>query len=137
MLLYTLKGALRYFTDGTNYRLVVEGDRMLAEYYRSLLPKWYNANGTRYTPHITVVRWGKEMPQLLEGWGKYEGRVVEYYYDPVVKEGNVYFWLDIFSVELEVIRAELGLVVDSTRATPPEGFRRFFHMTIANRKTSI
>jgi hypothetical protein len=132
-MLYTLQGPLRYFSAEKNYRLVVEGDRSLAAYYRALIPKWFNINSPRYSPHITVVRWGVETP-LLNYWGKHEGQVVEYQYDSIIREGALYFWLDIFSTQLEAIRGELGLPIESRFGTPPEGFKKFFHMTLANKK---
>jgi hypothetical protein len=42
--------------------------------------------------------------------------------------------LNVFSVRLEEIRAELGLPVDAPFHQPPVGFKKTFHITIGNLK---
>lgn len=131
--LYSSSGVLRYSISG-GYKLVVEIQDDLAIYYRSLIPKYLNVNKTRYSPHITVVRSYKEIPKNLEYWGKYEGEVIEFFYEPIIRQGKVYFWLNILCKRLEEIRQELGLEVTSIYTRPPEGFEKYFHMTIGNTK---
>ena len=130
-MLHKSKGILRY---GENSRLVVEVDRGLADYYRSLIPKWREMQPQMHPPHITVVRTGKEEVPNKEFWGKHEGEEIEFFYDPTIKEGTVYYWLNVFSVRLEEIRRELGLPVQSEYTLPPEGYTKCFHMTLANKK---
>jgi len=125
-------GKLRYSDEG--WKLIVEVDKGIAEYYRALIPKWLPVMPTRYDPHITVVRQEKEEPVHKEHWKKYQGEEVEFFYSPIVQQGKVYYWLNIFCVQLEDIRLELGLPVRSEFTLPPEGFRKCFHMTVANKK---
>ena len=85
-----------------------------------------------YPAHVSVVR--KEVPPNLEAWGKYENKEVEFYYSPLIHSGTMYYWINVFSVDLEKIRQELGLRVDAPFYQPPEGFAKTFHMTLGNIK---
>ena len=114
----------------------MEVDPGIAMFYRSLIPKYLPCNGTRYAPHVMVVREEKEEPVNKAAWGKYEGARVPFLYSPVVHQGKVYYWLNVFCVRLEDIRIELGLPAVSQYTLPPEGFKKFFHCTIANTKGS-
>jgi len=127
-MLHKSVGILRYSAD---YKLVVEVDQGLSDYYRSLIPKWHVVRPQKYAAHITVVR--KEMPTNLEFWEKYEGDEVEFCYNPEVQVGKVYYWLNVFSCRLQEIREELGLPRHSELTRPPDG-RYCFHMTIGNCK---
>jgi len=129
--LYQAKGVLRY-SEG--FRLVVEVDQELANYYRSMIPKWKVVNRQMYPAHVTVVRGQKETPPNTEPWERYQGELVEYTYSPIVHEGTVYYWLNVFSTRLEEVRRELGLPVHSEYTLPPGGFTRCFHMTLGNKK---
>jgi hypothetical protein len=119
---------------GKTARLVVEIDKGIADFYRSLIPKWKEVQPQQFPPHITVVRTGKEMPVNREHWAKYEGEEITFFYSSVVHEGSVYYWLNVFSVRLEEIRRELGLPVHSEYTLPPEGFVKCFHATLGNKK---
>lgn len=132
-------GVLRY--SGSPYRLVVEIDQALGDYYRSLMPKYLNAKPQRYSTHITVVRPEKEVPVNMSAWGKYEGEQVEFLYESDVIHGKTYYWLRVLCKRLEEIRVELGLGLersktpsDASYSEPPEGYAKFFHITIANNK---
>jgi hypothetical protein len=70
----------------------------------------------------------------MDVWGKYENQEISFDYSGVVREGVVYFWLDVYCRDLEDIRAELGLSVSSEITRPPDSFKQCFHMTIANKK---
>lgn len=129
-------GTFHYFSEG-GYRLVLEVNQELADYYFSLIPKWKNPQRPRWPAHVTVVRQEKEVPVYLEHWGKYEGEPVPFVYSPVIHSGKVYFWLNIFCVRLEEVRRELGLPVRSEYTIPPEGFTKCFHCTLANVKSSV
>lgn len=113
-------------------KLIVEADRELGAYYYSLVPKFLRINHQRYNPHISVVR--KEVPPKMEHWGKYEGEEIEFFYDPFVWSGTVYYWINVFCSRLEEVRLELGLPVASEYTLPPEGFAKCFHLTIGNTK---
>lgn len=122
-------GRLKYIGDDS---LIVEIGSDIARYYRSLIPKYQSINGTRYAPHITVVRTGKDQP-IKEFWGKYEGEKINFIYCPFVESSDIYFWLNVLCKRLEDIREELGLPI-ITSMYAPEGFRKFFHITIGNNK---
>lgn len=128
--MFSSKGVLRYSEDP--YKLIVEVDQAIADYYRSLLPKYKKPNPQKYKAHISVVR--KEIPVNLEAWGIHEGEEVEFFYDPGVKFGTVYCWLNVWCKRLEEVRRELGLPVNSPYTLPPEGFEKCFHCTIGNYK---
>lgn len=131
--MYKSTGILRYATGNAGVKLIVEVDPGITAFYKSLIPKYYVANPQKYAPHISVVR--KELPPRMDVWGKYEGQPVDFYYDGIVREGTVYWWLDTYSVKLEEIRLELGLPVSSPYTLPPEGFSKCFHTTLANKKS--
>jgi len=130
--LYPSIGTLRYSNEG--YRLVVEVDQGIVDFYRSLIPKWMHVMGSRYRAHITVVREEKEEPVCKEHWNKYQGEEIEFFYSPVIHQGKVYYWLNCFCKRLEDIRLELGLPVISQYVIPPDGFSKVFHCTIGNMK---
>jgi len=131
--MFVSSGILRYsYEDG--YKLIVEVDYDLANYYYSLIPKYYRVQKPRYKPHITVVRVKHEMPTQLKYWGKYDGDTLIFRYDGSVHYDNDYYWLSVWSSELEKIRRELGLSDTSRIMKPPTGFKKNFHCTIANTK---
>ena len=107
-------------------------DRDTIRYHHSLIPKSFNAHLPRHEPHITVVRPEKDhirSPRFLEG---YQGEHVEISYSTEIQKSGIYFWLPAYSVRLEEIRIELGLiVVNNSDLTPPEGFLKPFHITVA------
>lgn len=133
-LMFSSIGTIRYETKDEGYRLSVEIDQQIADYYRALVPFWKPITRQRYGAHITVVRIGKEVPVNIEHWGKYDGEQVPFFYEPCVYEGTVYYWLNVWCVRLEEIRKELGLPVTSLYTLPPEGFVKCFHCTIGNKK---
>ena len=97
-------GIIRYYDDEWKVNVAIEDD--LAAYYRSLVPKYYKINPTRYPPHITVVR-REEIPNK-EVWGKYEGKEVEFLHSQI-RRGTIYWWLDTYCDFLLELRTELGL----------------------------
>lgn len=129
--MYPSTGILRYHND---FKLIVEVDPSIGNLYRSLIPKYIDFNRPKYNSHITVVRSGLEDPPRKEFWGKYEGEEIDFVYDSAIKEGSVYFWLNVYCVRLEEIRVELGLSATSEYTLPPEGFKKVFHCTLANKK---
>lgn len=128
-------GVLRYSNDD-GPQLVLRVDQGISDFYRSLIPKWLNAQGQRWPAHVTVVRKDKEYPPDMRTWNRYQGEHVSFLYSPTIHQGKVYWWLNVFCVRLEEIRRELGLPVRSEYTLPPEGFTKCFHTTIANMKLS-
>ena len=133
--LYRSTGTLHYSTGEVGYRLVLNIDQGLLDYYRSLIPKWYVVSRQRYGAHISVVR--KETPKVLEHWGKYEGEKIEFFYSNDLQHDHQYWWLNCFSKDLEKIRKELGLPVSSPYTLPPDGFVKCFHSTVGNTKQML
>jgi hypothetical protein len=126
--LFTSTGTLRY----GNTNLVLDVDQGIVDFYRAMLPKSIRTNRQMYNAHISVVR--KEVPPNMELWGKYAGEQIEFKYSNVIRNGNLYYWLDVWCERLEQIRLELGLPCDSPYTRPPDGFSKTFHVTIGNIK---
>jgi len=128
--MFKTTGKLHYDSVG---KVVLSCDTEIANYYRSLIPKHIRHMGQRYPAHITVVRSGRETVKNPKAWGRHEGEMIEFEYDPYVKIGKVYIWLDAYSDRLKEIREELGL--ESNRIHyPTQSLYLSFHITIANKK---
>lgn len=128
-------GVLRYdHTIEYGWRLVLDIDPGIGMFYRSLIPKSRPANPQAAKQHITIVR--AQKPPKIEAWGRYEGEKVEFYYDPYIHEGSVYWFLDCYSLRLEEIALELGLSLLNQKP-PVDGFNKIFHTTIANKKIVV
>jgi hypothetical protein len=122
-------GTIQYFDNP--YKLIVEVDNEIGNYYRSFIPKFYQVRKPMYDSHISVVR--NEAPVNLDAWNKYQDLKIEFKYDPFIYNDELYFWLNAYSDYLEDVRAELGLPVSSKFSRPPDG-QRVFHITIGNIK---
>jgi len=109
--------------------LVAYIDREIARYYISLIPKAFQTKGTRYAPHITIVRYGVESVTDISLADKYDGMEVEFEYDPVTYFHHPYFFHDVFSRDIGDIRESLGML------RYRDGFDRY-HFTIGNVKKS-
>ena len=114
--------------------MIVSVDPELARFYRSLIPESYPVQKPRWPAHCTVVRSGKEKPVHMEHWGKYQGEIIEFHYDPEIRIDNVYYWLNVWCDRLVEIRTELGLPPKSRWTLPPSGGHQCFHITIGNKK---
>ena len=134
MKIFKTSGYLRYSGQGDRLKLVVEIDKDLSDYYRSLIPKSFHVQKPRWPAHCTVVRTSKERPALLDAWKKYEGERIELEYNPYVMIDNVYYWLNTWNDRLVDIRTELGLPPKSRLTMSPSGGHQCFHITIANKK---
>jgi len=115
----------------TPYKLIVEVDPELANFYRNTIPKKFAVNRSKFPPHISVVR--KEIPTNIKFWKKYDNKPIEFEYYDYVFNDETYFWLNAYSKELEDIRVELGLTAMSDLTKPPDGSYTF-HITITNIK---
>lgn len=113
------------------YKLVLDADQDLSDYYRSLIPKYIKVNKQMYGAHISLVR--NETPEKLSFWNKYEGKQISFTYENVIYNDSVYYWLNCYCEEFEFIRMELGLTKNSLVTKSPDG-RHTFHMTLGNLK---
>ena len=107
-------------------KVIVEVDPELGRFYRSLIPKAKGVHGTRYPPHITVVR--KE--EFVKSSSSFE---VQFEYSTDIKNDHVYWWLPVQCRELNEFRVSLGLSKWSELCRPPDGTDNF-HITIGNTK---
>lgn len=135
--LHKSKGVLRYSEPDGQYRLVVDVDQQLADLYLSLIPPCKNVRRPRWGAHITIIRPYRDMPSMWDAWRLYEGEEIEFYYDNYIYNGEVYYWLNVYSVRIEDIRRELGMPVDAKFRQPPPGFKKSFHMTVAHNKGTL
>lgn len=122
----TVQGRLRIFPD----KLWVEVDPGLVRLCRSLVPPARRPAPQKYDPHVTVVR--NEPFCLPPG---FQERDVWFTYDPDVVEGEVYWWLRCWSLDLTSLRLSLGLPASSEFTRPPDG-EDCFHITVGNKKGS-
>ena len=113
-------------------KVIVEIDPEIGNYYFAQIPKYIRINRQKYSSHISTVR--KEFPPRMEFWGKYDGKEIDFQYDPILRNDQTYWWINCFSKGLEELRLELGLPVSSPYTRPPDGLNRTFHSTIANTK---
>ena len=124
------KGILRY---GHGIRISVWLDRNdeIAQYYKSLIPKAKYVKPQMYAPHITVVRSGKENPDM-KLWRKSkdnnEGELVHFTYNTEIQSDALYYYLNIESDRIGELRREMGL--------PTYRFddNKKYHLTIGNVK---
>jgi hypothetical protein len=124
-------GTLRYSRAEGKYWLVVDVDPEIVNFVRALLPPYIKLNKQKYSPHITVVR--NEVPPNKDKWNLYNGEKIEFEYDPSVKNGTIYWWLNAYCDRLCEIREELGLTPHSDLTKPPND-ESCFHITIGNNK---
>lgn len=127
--MYTSSGVLVYSQNPT--KLIVEVDSEIARYYYSLVPKYVKLNKPMFTAHISVVR--NIEPPNMQFWGKYQGVLIEFQYESFIYNDELYYWLNVYSLELEEIRMELGLKPFGDVTWSPDG-RHKFHMTVGNLK---
>ena len=125
--MYQTTGILHY---GERSYLALHVDPEIGKLYRSFIPKKIDFNRPLHLLHVTVTRTGAETIVNREHWKKYEGQEVLVYYSPHIMIGTSYIWLPVYSIRLEEIRLELGLL---------RFFDRFkqFHVTIANMKGTL
>jgi len=130
---YKSEGVLHYSVEASvGHKLILSVDPGIAELYRSLVPKSARIKRPKFAPHISVIR--KEAIPLLHLWGKKQGEVVVFEYEPRVYNDETYYWLRCWSHGLVSVRRELGLPDLSDLARAPDLFDSF-HCTIGNTKS--
>jgi hypothetical protein len=110
------------------YKLIVEVDNDIGNYYRSLVPS--RIQKPMFPSHISVVR---ENNLLSEFWQKYHNQEIDFYYNHYIYNDDIYYWLEASCDLLECIRTELGLEPTSYYTKSPDGQHKF-HITIGNTK---
>jgi hypothetical protein len=119
----TVQGILKVESD----KIYVEVDPGIVLLTRALIPPARRPRPQRYPPHISVVR-NECFPQRY-----IREREVWFTYDPAVVEGEVYWWLRCWSLDLTSLRLSLGLPMSSEWSRPP-GNEDCFHITVGNTK---
>lgn len=113
------------------YKLIVEIENDIGNYYRSLIPKYFRFQKPMYDSHISVIR-GEEIINV-QYWGKLNNQEIEFEYDNYIFQNTIYFWLAVECNLLKNIRENLGLPSLSDITKSPCG-NHDFHITIANSK---
>ena len=122
-------GYLRYYEDPL--KLIVSVDEEICRYYRCSVPPVTKLSKQKYPAHISVVR--KIVPPNMSCWRKYQNCRVRFEYEHYVYNDDRYWWLNVFSKELEAIRIELGLRPYGGATMSPNG-AHIFHITVGNTK---
>lgn len=126
-----IKGIGKLVYAENPYKLIVELENDLGNYYRSLIPKYFRFQKPRYNTHISVIR-GEDISNI-KYWGKLNNLEIEFYYDNHIFQNSTYYWLAVECNLLKNIRENLGLPALSQITKSPCG-NHDFHITIANSK---
>jgi hypothetical protein len=126
-------GIVRYTVEPiVGHKVILEIDEEIKRFYFNLIPRYLDIQPQKYRAHISVVR-KEKTPINMNAWSRHEGKEIPFFYSPLQRHGEVYWWIDAFSAELEDMRMELGLPLDS-RWHPPPGYRHTFHISLGNKK---
>lgn len=125
-------GTLQYsLDDESKERLILEVDKEISTYYRSLIPRHIKLNYQKFPPHISVIRKEKVLDQSL--LKSFHGLEVSFEYDNFIHNDDTYYWLNAHSNDLISLRNKLSLPDYSELCKPPDGIN-CFHITIGNTK---
>jgi hypothetical protein len=130
----TLNGTLRYALDPLPHAWL-EVDPGIVKLARALIPRAQLPDPQRYAPHITVIR-NEILPPAHADLGVPDGLNFEFTYDSRLREGDVYWWLRVWSPALTQLRLDLGLRPSSEYSRPPDG-EDCFHITVGNKKRTL
>lgn len=108
----------------------------ISNYYYNLIPKFKKKSQQRYASHITVVRIYKEFPKNIHLFDSYKNQSFNFYYSNIIRENENYYWLDVYSKELENLRTVFGLKNEYYFSDEKHSliFNKTFHITIGNKK---
>jgi hypothetical protein len=126
-----IKGIGKLVYTEKPYKLIVEVENDLGNYYRSFIPKYFKFQKPMHNTHISVIR--SEEICNLHYWGKLNNVEIEFDYDNYIFQNSIYFWLAVECNLLKNIREDLGLPPLSQITKSPCG-NHDFHITIANSK---
>lgn len=132
--LFKCHGYLQYNKIDSDFGVSLIVPQDLSDYYRTLIPKYKKVVRQKYHAHITVVRIYGEKPTNLNSWGVHANKKFTFYYSNTIEDSPNYYWLNCFSKDLENIRQELGLKNDFFKDKAPCDFKKYFHITIGNKK---
>jgi hypothetical protein len=83
----------------------------IINYYSWHLLKWGKPiqKGSLWGPHISIIKGDRERPPKTEKWGQKYPRVLFYYSNIVRWDNGRHAWLDVYSDDINKIRADMGL----------------------------
>lgn len=84
-------------------------DKVIVDYYYSMIPKWYNKKRQKYDPHITVCRLFEFEGINKEKWLYRNNEIICFYYSPIIQFVSPYFYMNCWSYAISDIRIKLGL----------------------------
>lgn len=128
----TLPNGTMVRRDGktTKWWLVIDCDPLIGRYYRHLyhLYHWKTREIKKpsWEAHISII--ANEQPPNEALWRKYDGQHIEFEYNHVAGENDIYVWLPVYCDRALDIRQELGL---------PRHPYVPLHMTIGNNKPQL
>ena len=126
--MFKSSGVINYDkSDGD--RVTVNVEQSIGDYYYALIPKHYRVIKPRYKAHVTVV---SPIDPIIH-WDKWrirDGQIANFVYDPTILYDKGYWWFNLWSIEMEDIRKELGLSIISRVTIPPLGYLKCFHCTL-------
>jgi hypothetical protein len=99
----------------------------LTRYYKS----WLRVKAlcsAPYGSHITIVNGREEDPRASDAWKKYNGKTIEFGYEPDIRTDGEYYWLPVVCPQLLDLREELGLKRE---------LRFPLHLTVAKVKDNV
>ena len=129
--MFSSNGILHYSKDPI--KLSVEVDPEISSYYFSFIPKYLKVNRPMFSAHISIIRY--IAPPNMEFWNKYHNQMISFQYESYIYNDELYYWLNVYSLELENIREELGLTSSGDVTKSPDG-RHKFHITLGNLKNN-
>lgn len=116
-------GRLRF--SSPPYKAWVDTDPEISSFYRSLIP--VKVNKPKYNPHISIVR--NKIPSNISAWTANEGSLITFEYESYIYNDETYYWLNVFSEEIDLICDQLGVRNKSSIYN-----ESIYHITIANIK---
>ena len=130
--MHVSRGVIRcsLMTNGSK-KMIVEVDQGIVDLAFALTPKYYKLKRQAFRAHISVVR-NEWFDSPL--WGKHEGEVIEFSYDPRTVNDETYHWMRAFCERLAQIRMELGRHPYRRGVTAPPDGEQCFHITVGNTK---
>ena len=124
------EGTLQYSSDPL--KLILQVDSGLADFYRSTIPKYFHVKPPMFEPHISVIR-NPTVPLNMKVWEKYQGKLMSFRYDTYIYNDELYYWLNVLSLDLESVRKELGMQPYGDVTRSPDG-QHLYHITLGNLK---
>lgn len=96
--------------------LVLMCDDEISKYYRHLYSKNFPNLNNKYNGKMIRAIWGSHISTIRSEkipnyhlWGLDKNKLIEFEYEPGVKDNGTYFWMRAYCPYLENLRASYGL----------------------------